>query len=299
MPELPEVETTVNYLKKRIVGKRIIDVWSDWNKLIKKPATFRCFREKIKNKKIIGIKRKGKNIIFTLSGKMSLLIHQKLTGHLLYGVWKKENGCWQAGKNLFNRDSANKFIHLVFFLDNGKQIVLSDARKFAKIELSSTKDIENKLLSLGPDPLKISFSEFKKKFLLSRKKIKAALMDQEIISGVGNIYSDEALFAAAINPLRQVFSLSDAELKKLYFSLQEILKKGIKMNGASVSDYRKPDGSKGSFDKIIKVYRRQGKSCPCCNTTIKAVKISGRTAHYCPTCQPLSLKNRDKAAINN
>ena len=256
--------------------------------MIKTPKTFGEFKRKIKNKKIKKIWRAGKNIIFDLSKDLSLLIHQKLTGHLLYGKWKMEKGKWQAqNKGPLKEDPMNRFLHLIFWLDNGYQLALSDLRKFAKVELAKTEDIKKETSFLGPDPLKIGFTEFRE--ILSRKKgkIKQVLMDQEVISGIGNIYSDEALFGAKIHPLKDISKLKETDFKKLYQSLQGILKKAIELKGESISDYRTPSGKRGSFDKLRKVYRREGETCPRCGTKIRRLKIGGRSAHYCPACQRL------------
>ncbi len=135
MPELPEVQTTADSLKNKVLKRTFIDVWSDWEKTIKKPKDFEEFKRKIKNKKIIKIWRRAKNIIFDLSDDHSLLVHQKMTGHLLYGNWELKNKMWvPADKGPLN-DPYNRFLHLIFFLDNFKMLALSDARKFAKVEL--------------------------------------------------------------------------------------------------------------------------------------------------------------------
>jgi len=282
MPELPEVQTTVSQLKKKALKRAFIDVWTDAPKLIKKPKSFDDFKKKIKGKKIKDIQRRGKNIIFKLSEGQSLLVHQKLTGHLLYGRWKE--GRWQSEEEKhIGEDKMNQYIHLVFFLDNNREIALSDLRKFAKVELASDEEIKKELEDLGPDPLKISFQEFKD--TVRKGKIKQALMNQKIISGVGNIYSDEALFRAGIHPLRKVKDLKKKELKNLYQELKRILNKALEVQGTSISDYRTPEGKKGEFEKLLKVYRRKGKKCFNCGAKIERIKIGNRSAHFCPHCQ--------------
>jgi formamidopyrimidine-DNA glycosylase len=286
MPELPEVETTVRDLRNKVLKRTFLDVWTDFPKMIKFPETFEEFKKKIKNKKIEKIWRAGKNIIFDLSENFSLLIHQKLTGHLLYGKWHKTNSEWQAKiEGPLKKDPMNRFLHLIFWLDNGCQLALSDLRKFAKVELAPRAEIKSELENLGPDPLEIDFEEFKKRIASKKGKIKQVLMDQEVISGVGNIYSDEALFEAGIHPLKEVSKLKEADLKNLYQALRKILKKAIEVKGESISDYRTPSGERGGFDKLRKVYRREGEKCPRCGTKIKRVKIGGRSAHFCPKCQ--------------
>ena len=289
MPELPEVETIVRELKTRVLGRTFVDVWTDFGKTIKKPA-LKGFGKQIKGKKILKIWRRGKNIIFDLSSGKKLLIHQKMTGHLLFGKWSFKNGRWKAlDEGPLTEDPANKFIHLMFFLDKGFMLALSDLRKFAKVELWEGKELLafEGFSSLGPEPMEKSFSfqKFKKALLPARGKIKQVLMDQNVIAGIGNIYSDEILFAAKVNPLRKIGSLKEMELKKIYAETKKILKIAIGAKGESISDFRTLSGERGGFDAFRRVYRREGERCPFCKSAIKRMKIGGRSAHYCPNCQ--------------
>jgi len=289
MPELPEVETTIRDLKNKVLKRTFIDVWTDFPKIVKKPKSFAEFKKEIKNRKIEKIWRAGKNIIFDLSGNLSLLIHQKLTGHLLYGKWKLEKGKWQAENGPLKDDPMNRFLHLIFWLDNNRQLALSDLRKFAKVELWGKEDLKNSkgFQSLGTDALKISFEKFKGNLKKKKGKIKQVLMDQTVISGIGNIYSDEILFAAKVHPLRQIQELREEDFRNIYQVMGKILKKAIELQGESISDYRTLSGEKGGFDKLRRVYRREGETCFRCGTKIKRVKIGGRSAHYCSKCQRL------------
>lgn len=290
MPELPEVETTVRGLNNKVLNRTFVDVWTDWKKTVKKPD-FNNFKKEIKKKKIKRVWRRGKNIILELSDGYSILIHQKLTGHLLFGSWILDNGYWRAEKKGVLEDKVNTYIHLVFFLDNGKMLALSDLRKFAKVELWKTEELLNskKFKGLGPEPLDKSFTFDKFKRVLANKKgkIKQVLMNQEIIAGIGNIYSDEALWRAKIHPFKDVSKLKETELKLLYFAIKDVLKKGIKLGGESFADYRNIEGKKGAFDKERKVYQREKEKCFRCGTEIKRLKIGGRSAHFCPKCQKI------------
>lgn len=292
MPELPEVETIVQELIKatpKIVGSKILNFWTDWKKIIKKPKNIQDFQKELRGKRIIDIKRRGKNILFFLEKEKILLIHQKLTGHLLYGKWRLKNGKWESEiKGPMQTDNQNKFLHFIIFLSNNWQIALSDARKFAKIELIGQKELNEIVKKLGPEPLDHSFNFEKFKETIFKKKnskIKQVLMDQQVIAGIGNIYSDEALWLAKIHPFRQVKSLKDEELKKLFLATKKVLEKGIECCGESISDFRRLDGSKGFFDKFRKVYRRKGEKCSRCRAKIVAKKIGGRTTSFCPACQ--------------
>jgi formamidopyrimidine-DNA glycosylase len=291
MPELPEVETTVRDLKKTVLGRIFFDVWTDAKKMIKKPKKFEDFKKELIGKEILDIKRRGKNILFFLSSGKILLIHQKLTGHLLFGIWKKEGGIWKSKiEGPLAEDPMNGFLHLIFFFKDGWQLALSDLRKFAKVEILTKEELEKEMEKLGPEPLDkdFTFEKFKERILKKKKgKIKQVLMDQEVIAGIGNIYSDEILWKAKIHPFKRVGKLSEEELKKIYKAMKEILPKAIEVGGESISDYRRPSGEKGGFDLLRKVYRREGEKCFRCGAKIKRVKLGQRSAHFCPVCQKL------------
>lgn len=283
MPELPEVQTTVDVLNQKVLNRAFLDIWTDSPKLFKKS-------EGLIGKKIIRVWRRAKNVIFELSDNYSLLVHQKMTGHLLVGKWVLKDNIWKPVDKGPLNDPYNRFIHLIFFLDNNLMLALSDLRKFAKVELWKTEELLKELDKLGPEPLEASFTfeKFKERLEGKKGKIKQILMKQEIIAGVGNIYSDEALWWAKINPLKDVSKLSDKELEDLYDAVQKVLKKGVELGGESFSDYRKPDGTKGDFDTERKAYKRAGEVCMRCKKAIiKKIKIGGRSASFCPNCQPL------------
>lgn len=286
MPELPEVETTIRELKKKIIGRKIINVWTDTPKIIKKPD-FSSLRKNIKGSRIRNIKRKGKNIIIELDKNRAVLIHQKMTGHLLFGKWDKEKKFWVPVKNKYLKDPMNRFLHLIFFLENGDMVALSDLRKFSKVIFDSKEKINSlpEIKKLGPDAINVDFKEFKTKIKSKKGKIKQILMNQEVISGIGNIYSDEILFDAKIYPFKNTTDLKEDELKKIFNSTKKILELAIKLKGESFSDYRIPNGRKGNFDNKRKVYRKEGKKCPECRGKIKREKVGGRSAHFCPICQ--------------
>jgi len=290
MPELPEVETIVLDLRKKVISRTFIDVWTDFKKIIKKPENFEQFKKEIKGKKIQRIWRRGKNIIFDLSDGFSLLIHQKLTGHLLLGKWEKKGDIWQAPKGLLS-EKINTYIHLLFTLDNNQMLALSDLRKFAKIELWNKNDLENskEFRSLGPEPLEknFTFEKFKETLRQAQGRIKQVLMDQTVIAGIGNSYSDEILWETKIHPFKEIKRLSDEEIKRIYKAMREILKKAIKLRGESISDFRDIEGRRGFFDKARKVYRREEEKCSRCGTIIKRIKLAGRSVHLCPKCQKL------------
>jgi len=289
MPELPEVETTALDLKRKVLQRTFLDIWTDAPKLIKKPKSFNQFKKELIGEKIKDIKRKGKFILIELTHNKVLLIHQKLSGHLLVGVWEKKNKKWIPKYEGPLNDPMNRFIHIVFWLDKGLMLALSDLRKFARVELWDKNELENSktLQELGPDPLEKSFTfeKFREIIKNQKRKIKQVLMDQKLISGIGNIYSDEILFRAGVNPFRKANTIKEEELKKMYKTMKSLLKKAIKLGGESFSDYRRPNGSKGGFEKERKVYRREGQPCFVCGTKIERKKIGGRSTYFCPKCQ--------------
>jgi formamidopyrimidine-DNA glycosylase len=289
MPELPEVETTVKGLKLKVLNETFVDVWSDWKNLLKKPNNFESFKKEVKGKKIIKIWRRAKNVVFDLSDGQSILVHQKMTGHLLAGRWTLKDGLWKPEKAGPLNDSYNRFLHMIFFFNNGNMMALSDARKFAKIELWKTKDLLEEFKKLGPEPLEKSFTFVGLKKVLKNKKgkIKQVLMDQNVISGIGNIYASEILWSAKVHPEKEAFKLNKKELEKIYLSIKKVLELAVKLGGESFSDYRKPDGSKGDFDPERNAYKRENQKCKRCGTKIKRIKLGQRSAFFCPHCQKI------------
>lgn len=289
MPELPEVETTVKGLRKKVLTRTFVDVWSDWKKSVKRPKDFEVFRKQLKGKKIQKIWRRAKNVVFELSGGYSLLIHMKMAGHLMHGVWRMDNGVWIPTKKGPLEEKINGFLHLVFTLNDGNMIALSDYRKFAKAELWETAELLEALKTLGPEPLEKGFTleKFTKLFEGKRGRVKQVIMVPEFIAGVGNIYSSEALWWSKIHPQKDVSKLSKKELAELYKAIKKVLELGVKLGGESFADYRKVDGSKGDFDNERRVYKRERQKCFRCKTPIARLKFGGRSAYFCPACQKL------------
>lgn len=298
MPELPEVETIARELKKKIVGLKITDVWADKEKPFRQAGGLKKFLKEVKNKKIIGVKRRAKFVIIDLEGPESIFIHQKISGHLLYGEWKLKSGAWKAKeKGPLRDDPKNKYLRILFFLNNGYQVALSDLRRFGKVMLigdpegvrqggpyGAGKEIEK----LGPEPLEISFKEFKKLFAKKKGRLKPVLMDPFFIAGIGNIYSDEILWDAGYHPLKRVESLKENDLKKIYNSIRKVLNKAIKYQGDSMDDYRLPSGEKGHYQEIQNAYQQTGKKCKKRDGgIIQRLRVAGRSAHFCPNHQRL------------
>jgi len=295
MPELPEVQTIVQDLKTKISGHKILGVNSDWSKIIKKPD-YEQFEKDIQGLIIEKIERRGKNIIIYLSRDKALIIHLKMTGHPLVST------CWEFTKEKLRKksneeckkpdpieeDPQNRFVHLGFSLDKGKNLLLSDLRKFATVRLVDKTEIPLIFAKLGPDAMseKLTFSDFKKVIQEQKRSIKQVLLDQEIIAGIGNIYSDEILFEARINPKESADKLTLPRLKKMYVAMKKILKEAIEKRGSSISDYRDTAGEKGFYTESRRVYKKEKEECPRkCGGSIKRVKIGGRSSYFCPFCQ--------------
>ena len=296
MPELPEVQTIVSDLRKILPGLKIAGVETDWKKMFKN-CSFENFKRAVFGEKILDVRRTGKNILIDLTGNKTILVHQKMTGHFLYGKWElvtppvAGEARWlgkEAGA--IRDDPQNRFIHLVFDLSNKKQLALSDMRKFAKVlVLPTSKLAETADLNLGIDPFDKYFTLANfKKIIRSKKsgKIKTVLMDQSLVSGIGNIYSDEILWLAGIHPVKDIKNLGDKEIDLIYKAILLILKRAITARGTSSSDYRDPFGHKGEYQEMRYAYRLTGNLCQKKDGGIIArLKVGGRSAHFCPVHQ--------------
>lgn len=284
MPELPEVQTTVNGINRTVKGRTIVSVTTTYNSVfykgkdeIKNPEFFKKFKKLVTGQKILKAERRAKNILIHLSGGHTILAHMKMTGYFYY-----------------NAPADAQFIHLVFSLDNNKNLSLSDMRRFAKVTLIETPKLHESihLSNIGPEPLDDSFQFpiFKSQLMKRPKgKIKQVLMDPSVIAGIGNIYSDEILWRASIHPLSIVHAIPETNLKLAYKAMKEVLNKGIDFGGDSMSDYRNIMGEKGRFQEHHRAYRRTGKHCDKkgCKGVIQRTIVGARSAHFCPSHQTL------------
>ncbi len=286
MPELPEVQTTASGLDCTVRGLSIISVWTDYDSpyfkgsnTIKDPTYFLYFKKQVRNKAILSVTRRAKNVLINLSGNMTIIVHMKMTGHLLYGDYDKI-------------DPYNRFIHLIFRLSNGKNIELSDMRKFAKVAVVQTDilHLSDHFKDVGPEPLekKFTYKEFLKRIHTKTRgkmqwKIKPTLTDQTVIAGIGNIYADESLWRAGIHPEELVKNISPEKLKKLFTAIKSTLLKGIDLGGDSMSDYRNIHGEKGKFQEKHRAYQKTGEKCSKlgCTGFINRIVVAGRGTHFC------------------
>jgi formamidopyrimidine-DNA glycosylase len=271
MPELPEVETVANGVNERVRGRRILSVWTSG-----KPQTFKSpeteIIEMLTGARIERVRRVGKTIVLDLTGAsnkapVQFLVHLGMTGRLLVS---------QADV------AIPPHTHALLSLGDGREVRFVDPRRFGR--LSVVKE-EGGYTGPGAEPTTISAEDFAKLFRGRKLAIKAALLNQSILHGVGNIYADESLFRAGIRPRKQAGKLTREELRKLHASLQQVLAHAIELGGSSVSDYVDADGIRGFFQLEHKVYSRAGEDCLDCGTPLKKIVVGGRTTVYCPKCQ--------------
>ncbi len=290
MPELPEVETIVRGLNKKVRGLKITGAWTDWAKTIK-THSLKDFVREIKGRKILRARRRAKYIMMDLSGGKTVIVHQKISGHLLYGKWGI------TGKKVvptiegpIKDDPYNKYIRFIMYLGNGYMLGLSDVRRFGKVFLGDTEKVGsiNEIDKLGPEPLAKDFTVKRFKDLMKKRKglVKKVLMDPFVIAGIGNIYSDEILWYAGIHPQKRVEKMKDKELKEIYRAMVKVLRKAINARGDSQKDYRTLEGKFGTYQNMQKAYQLTGEKCQKKDGgIIKRIVVNNRSAHFCPVHQ--------------
>ncbi|MFZ3010035.1 MAG: bifunctional DNA-formamidopyrimidine glycosylase/DNA-(apurinic or apyrimidinic site) lyase [Candidatus Microsaccharimonas sp.] len=288
MPELPEVETVRRGLSDLIIGKVVTSVTHDTPKSF--PNADADVNNFLIGAHIAHIRRRAKVLIIDLDNDYSLLIHLKMTGQLVF-VGDVRFGAGHPSDSLVNT-LPDKSTRVTFVFDDDSQLFFNDQRKFGWIRLMQRIEIPNIdfMKKIGPEPLEDSFTaaDFQKRFTRrARTNIKAALLDQSVVAGVGNIYADESLWGAKIHPKRLVASLTSAEFKKLYTELRTVMNLAIEKGGSSNHTYVNAEGKKGSYMDFARVFRREGLACPRCGTTIEKLRVAGRGTHICPFCQTL------------
>jgi formamidopyrimidine-DNA glycosylase len=273
MPELPEVETIARGLDKRVAGDVIESVW-----LGSKPEPLKSSAHEIaaalESKTISSVRRVGKHIVFDLASNSNgnpkpvketqWIVHLGMTGSLRVCPPDSE---------------VEKHTHAILKLASGRELRFVDPRRFGRLS------VIEKFEAPGSEPLDIAFEDFVALFRKRKTPIKSALLNQRLLSGVGNIYADEALFRAKIRPRRRASSLTRDDLRRLHTALKKVLQEAIRAGGSSISDYVDADGEEGFFQLRHRVYGREGKPCLVCKTPIKRVVIAGRSSHYCRHCQ--------------
>jgi formamidopyrimidine-DNA glycosylase len=282
MPELPEVETVARGLRQAILGRRILSVTLGKTDFIDDPA---ALEEHLPGRQIEAVERFGKFMILRLSptegtngsrGKAdrrpaSLLVHLGMTGQMIPSPAEKP---------------CEKHTHICLLLDDGRELRYTDARRFGRIAYLTEAPLAQELTRFGADPLEVSEEEFVKRIRPRRARIKALLLDQSVLRGVGNIYADESLWRARIHPAQLGMKLSGKQAGTLWRGLQEILRKAIVMRGSSISDFLDAEGEPGEYQRRHRAYGREGKRCYRCKTVIRRGIVAGRSSYFCPRCQP-------------
>jgi formamidopyrimidine-DNA glycosylase len=286
MPELPEVQTIVNDLNKTILNKKIKKIDIRLPKIVK--GDNKDFCTVLKDGSFQKISRWGKYIIVQLSRKNEyLIIHLRMTGQIIYINKKKVTvgGHSTGGENL---DLPNKQTHLIIYFQDDSKLFYNDQRQFGFWQIVNLKGLKQVQDKLGLNPLHAEFNLLSFKKLLKNRKgnIKAFLLNQKHIAGLGNIYTDESLFRAHILPFRKINTLTMKEVKKLCQSIKDILKLSVEHRGTTFNSYVDVGGRKGKFIKFLKVYKKEGQKCSRCGKEkIKKIKVAGRGTRYCPYCQ--------------
>jgi formamidopyrimidine-DNA glycosylase len=289
MPELPEVETVRRGLHELIIGRTITSVWHD------NPKSFPNAEHDVSlflvGANIIDVRRRAKVLLIDLSSEYTLVIHLKMTGQLVFVGKEVRFGAGHPNDSLVN-SLPDKSTHVSFDFSDNSHLYFNDQRKFGWVRLVPTLEVPDIdfMKKVGPEPLEADFSsaQFQERFgRRSRTSIKAALLDQTVVAGVGNIYADESLWGARIHPQRLVSSLSKKEFQDLYTDLREVMNLAIAKGGSSNHTYINAEGKKGSYMDFARVFRREGLECPRCGTTIIKFRAAGRGTHICPHCQTL------------
>jgi formamidopyrimidine-DNA glycosylase len=276
MPELPEVETVVRGLRAALPGRRILDVRLGKTDFIDDPV---ALEESLPGARIVEVSRVGKFIRLELlrggpaaiaDQRLYLYVHLGMTGQLTL----RERGYPVAPHT-----------HGFFALDDGRELRYTDIRRFGRIRLVGASLAAGFRSLLGSEPLEITLEEFRARFGGRRARIKALLLDQGVLRGLGNIYTDESLFRARIHPARLASKLTESQMAALYHAVREILTAAIRLRGSSISDYVDSEGNRGEFQRLHRVYQREGKPCVRCAAKIRRVIVAGRSSYFCPHCQ--------------
>jgi formamidopyrimidine-DNA glycosylase len=276
MPELPEVETTINDLKPDVEGKTIAGVEIPDDHAIAAPSAGQ-FKKGLTGHKITELTRRGKHLLFKLDNGHFLIVHLRMTGSLLL---KKP------------AEDAEKFIRVILRLAGGNAIHFRDPRRFGRMWLVDDPNVV--VGKLGPEPLEAGFTPTVLAAILKGRKtpIKSTLLDQKLIAGIGNMYADEALYHARIHPLLPAGSLKKAEIDRLFEAIQVVLRQGIREKGASTETYIRPGGAKGAAHLQFRVAHQKGKTCPVCGGPIERIVVGQRGTFFCPRCQKLPREKK-------
>jgi formamidopyrimidine-DNA glycosylase len=276
MPELPEVETVARGLQREVAGRKILSVTLGKTDFIDDPA---ALERELPGRTILRVERYGKFLLLRLGAaeeagrneeQAALLVHLGMTGLLMP----------RAG----NEPQA-KHTHVLILLDDGRELRYTDPRRFGRMAYLAGEILDRELKRFGADPLEAGLAEFSRRIQGRRARIKAMLLDQSVLRGIGNIYADESLWKARIHPAQLGSRLKPEQIEKLYRELQEILRKAIVLRGSSISDFLDAEGLPGEYQRHHRAYGREGQACFRCKTLIRRGMVAGRSSYFCPKCQ--------------
>ncbi len=309
MPELPEVEYTARQLRTTIVGATIGQAHVFWRRILDHPE-LEDFLAQITERRIEGVRRRGKYLLLDLSGELFLSIHRRMTGNLLLlppgwlidiTLQQRDPLAWDTkGPSFHLEDSAAEtsysretdYCRICFDLTDGRRLLYTDPRKFGRIGLWLREDEQKLFEELGPEPLgeEFTLARLTEGLMRHRTGVKQALLNQRVVAGVGNIYADEALFYAQIHPARRSDSLTFDEIRLLREGIVTVLSRSIEHGGTSFNDYRDLWGEAGDNYNHVCVYHQDGQPCKRCGTIVERTVVAQRSTHFCPHCQPLTVE---------
>lgn len=285
MPELPEVETIKRELVKCLTGKIISEVEVRWDKTVS-PTSVNNFKEIVEGRKIIGLERRAKMLFIHLDKNISLAIHLKMTGQLIF--LPKTGKVISGGHPTNDVQTPGRHTRLIFNLRNDGTLYFNDLRKFGWVRILDDKLKKYIETEVGVEPLSAQYTMVYFKNILERypnRTVKHILLDQKLIAGIGNIYTDESAHMSHVLPMRKVKTLTEKEITDLHKNIREVLKLSIEKKGTSSKNYVRSNGERGGFVPYLLVYGRKDETCKTCGGKIIKIKHAGRGTHYCPDCQ--------------
>lgn len=303
MPELPEVETVVRGLQKSVLGRKILSVWIGKSDFIDNPQEF----ARLNGQTIAHVERFGKFMLLRLANgdeaetTASVAVGQSVTDTKSTAVVREFAASLLVHLGMTGQIAPiaaeiplEKHTHVSFTLDDGRELRYTDARRFGRMAYLTAESLAKEVAGAGADPLEVGAAEFAERVRSRNSRIKALLLDQSVLRGVGNIYADESLWRAKIHPARVGSKLSEKETQTLRRVLQDILNRAITMRGSSISDFLDANGEPGEYQRHHRAYGREGKPCYRCKAPIRRIIVAGRSSYFCPKCQPAPRQRGSK-----
>jgi formamidopyrimidine-DNA glycosylase len=284
MPELPEVETVVRGLRATLPGRRIVSVQLGKTDFMEDPG---AIERELPGRMVETVERRGKFLIVWLAprnrgnARAGLMVHLGMTGQLVTQPAAQP---------------ATKHTHAFFCLDDGRELRYVDIRRFGQMAVVDQAALDERLGSLGAEPLEVGEEDFAARLRSRQARVKALLLDQHVLRGIGNIYADESLWRARIHPARLGSKLTRGDIARLYRAIRWVLLRAIELRGSSISDYLDAEGRRGEFQRLHRAYGRKGKSCFRCGEKIRRATVAGRSSYYCPRCQSAPRKTGKRRA---